>query len=324
MGIEQDKPVADSSIELPHNIDLPDLRLPRAFTAWTNFKTNHQPQITAIGILPLEQVIALGDELSISVSQAIGMESVTDQPRGIDKEKILVLSKYFSGGGNRTVFMRHGEQSPPEWVYSIPNPALRKIRMMQNPFNREDLLTNGGLVEVFLSALSLLYLKDSTGRKVHILSSENSRAKEVGEIFSTVIPDATFFIHEGLSCIIYRDERDQPPVNIEDLLTKLPSGMMPWDPNLVDRWCKRTRSGLRQSQMITNTVKDLVEANKGEGNSLYMVLTHTQQLAEVLRLVGRLEDPFIRFPELSMIVLRNRGDLIILPKSVIYEAADKI
>lgn len=41
MGIEQGTPVAGFTIDLPHNIDLPDLRLPRAFRAWTDFKTKH-------------------------------------------------------------------------------------------------------------------------------------------------------------------------------------------------------------------------------------------------------------------------------------------
>lgn len=53
MEIEQDTPVLSSSIDynLLSDIDLPDLRLHRAFKVWDEFKTIHQQQITETAIL---------------------------------------------------------------------------------------------------------------------------------------------------------------------------------------------------------------------------------------------------------------------------------
>lgn len=84
--------------------------------------------------------------------------------------------------------------------------------------------------------------------------------------------------------------------------------MMPWNPQLVDKLCKRPKSGLSQSESIINTMGGLVDyADRKNGNKLAIVVTHTQQIAEVLREIGKLDDPAIRFSELSMLVLRNSG-----------------
>lgn len=317
MGIEQGTPVVNSSADLPLHKDLIDLRLPRAFRAWTDFQIKHIQQIAGIGTLKLEEIVSLGDELSASISQAIGINAI-EPTSHISRDKIIRLASSISGKGNRIIFMRHGEQSSPEWIFSIPNPGLRKIRMMQNPFNEEDLLTNRGLVDVFTTAFILLYVKETAGRKVRVLSSENKRAVEVAEIISTIIPDATYAKSEGLSCITYRDERDDPPVSLEDILADLPSGFMPWEPTLVDKLCKDTKGGVKQSAVIVGTISDLMTlGTDGEGNELYVVLTHNQQLAEVLREVGKLDDPAMRFPELTMLVLGDINDCLVLEGGIL-------
>lgn len=317
MGIEQGTPVAGSSIDLLHNIDLPDLRLPKAFKAWIEFQIKHTQQIAGIGTLKLEEIVSLGDELSTSISQAIGINAV-DPTSHISQDKIIRLASSISGKGNRIIFMRHGEQSPPEWVFSIPNPGLRKIRMMQNPFNRDDLLTNQGLVNVFVTAFGLFYVTQATGKNLHVLSSENSRAREVAEVVCAVVPNTTFSTHEGLTSIIYKDERDDPPADVEELLREIPTGFMPWDPQLIDKWSKAAKNSVKPSEAITQTIKDLIQrGTEAEGADLFLVLTHTQQLAEVLRLRGRLEDPSIRFSELTMFVLGDINDCLVLERGVL-------
>lgn len=319
MGPEQVKLVAGFSIDLPHNIDLPDLRLPRAFKVWTDFKHDHQQQIKAIGTLQFEEVASLANELSVLMGQAVGIETKTNSG-SLNKDKISRLTESISGEGNRIIFMRHGEQSPPEWISSIPDPALKKIRMMQNPFNREDSLTNRGFVDVFTTAFGLLYLQKNTGRSLHILSSENTRAKEVAEIVSVVIPGATFATEEGLNSISYRDEYDNPPLTLEQLLAELPSGSMPWDSVLVDRLCKRTRSGISQADVIISIVADLMrKGTTEEGNVLTVVFTHTQQLAEVLRFMGGLQNPNVHFPELTMLACGKNDTCQILPRGVLTD-----
>ncbi len=54
-----------------------------------------------------------------------------------------------------------------------------------------------------------------------------------------------------------------------------------------------------------------------EGNDLYVVLTHSQQLAEVLRFAGKLKDISVRFPELTMIAMNNPADVLILNEGVL-------
>ncbi len=320
MGIEQVTLALDSSICLPQYKDFSDLRLPRAFRTWTDFKANHPLEIAGIGTLPPYRIMILAYELSNLISKAINIDVEGNNTDYVEKAKLVQLRDIVLGEGNRIIFMRHGEQSPHEWISSIPDPAIRKIRMMQNPFNKEDSLTNRGFVDAFTTAFSLLYLQENTRRRLHILYSENTRAKEVAEIVSIVIPGSTFAAEEGLNSISYRDEYDDPPLALEQLLEELPSGAMPWDPELVDRLCKRTRSGLSQSEVIINIVADLMKKGTAEeGNDLIVVFTHTQQLAEVLRSTDRLQDPNMRFPELTMFAFGKDCAFQILPRGVLTD-----
>lgn len=321
MGIERVVPVSNYFIDLSARVDLPDPRLPRAFNSWIQFSQNHGQQIEKIGLLKPQEVVFLAQELSSSISNAIGIGVPSGSLSPVSEQKIVQLTDRISGTGNRIIFMRHGEQSPPEWIFSLTNPALQKIRMMRNPFNMQDLLTNNGLVDVFVTALALLHVQSTTGKRTRIFSSENLRAKEAAYIISTVISGSTVSALEGLNCITYKDEIDQPPVTEEDLLTDLPLGMMPWNPQLVDKLCKRPKSGLSQSESIINTIGSLVEySDRKNGNKLAIVLTHNQQIAEVLREAGKLDDPAVRFPELTMVVLKDKQEPIILQKGVLSEA----
>lgn len=317
MGIEQGAPVAGLVIDLPPNIDLPDLRLPRAFRVWTDFRLIHSQQVASIGSLQPRAVVRLLGGLSDSIGQEIGVGAGSE----VSEDKIIQLTNIISGQGNRVIFMRHGEQKPPDWIDSIPDPKLRKIRMMQDPFNREDLLTDRGLQDVFVTAFALFYVAQATGKRVHIFSSENTRAKEVAEIVQVIVPDSTLAIHDGLNCITYKDENDQPPAKAEELLEALPLGFMPWEPELVDRWCKAAKNGTKQSAAITEEVEGLINLGIGQGNELFLVLTHSQQLAEVLRVAGKLRNPGVRFPELTMIVEGDRSNLTIFPRGVLSEVA---
>ncbi|MBI4035572.1 hypothetical protein HY383_01360 [Candidatus Daviesbacteria bacterium] len=317
MGKEQGTPVSGSIIDLPPIADLHDPRLPRVFKGWTDFSLNHAQQLSKIGTAQPGQVASLAQELSNTISKVIGVENERSSFSSISEEKVVQLTDIVSGEGNRIIFMRHGEQSPPEWITSLTDPALRKIRMMRDPFNKQDLLTNNGLVDVFVTALALLHVQVLTGRRARIFSSENLRAKEAAYIISTVISGSSVSTLEGLNSITYKDEIDQPSVTEEDLLTDLPSGMMPWDPQLVDKLCKRPKSGMSQSEAIINTIGGLVEyANRKNGNKLAIVVTHSQQIAEVLKETGKLDDPAKRFPELTMMVVRN-GNLTILSTGVL-------
>lgn len=227
MGREQGALVPRSNFELPPITDLHDPRLPKAFKSWTEFSLNHAQQLSKIGTMQPRQVVSLAQELSSTLSKAIGVENERSDFSLISEEKVVQLTNIIVGEGNRVIFMRHGEQSPPEWIFSLADPALRKIRMMRDPFNRQDLLTNSGLVDVFVTALALLYVQALTGKRPQIFSSENIRAKEVAYIISTIISGSVVSTLEGLNCITYKDEIDQPPVTEEDLLTDLPSGVMP-------------------------------------------------------------------------------------------------
>lgn len=317
MGREQDTLISGSIINLPPLADLHDPRLPRAFKGWTEFSLNHAQQLSEIGIMKPRQVVDLAQEFSSTISKAIGVGIERSGLASISENKLVQLTDIVSGTGNRVIFMRHGEQSPPEWISSLTNPVLKKIRMMRDPFNRQDLLTNNGLVDVFVTALALLHVQVLTGRRTRIFSSENVRAKEAAYIISVVIPGSVVSPLEGLNCIIYKDEIDHPPVTEEDLMNDLPLGTMPWNPQLVDKLCKSPKSGMSQSEAIINTIGGLVEyADRKNGNKLAIVVTHNQQIAEVLKQVGKLEDPSIRFPELTMVVLNNTG-LAILPRGVL-------
>lgn len=324
MGREQDTLVSGSIINLPPLVDLHDPRLPGAFKGWTDFSLNHARQLSGIGIMKPRQVVDLAQEFSGTISKAIGVGIERSGLASISEDKLVQLTNIVSGTGNRVIFMRHGEQSPPEWISSLANPALQKIRMMRDLFNRQDFLTNNGLIDVFVTALALLHVQTSTGKRTRIYSSENIRAKKTAYIISTVISGSTVSTLEGLNCVTYKDEVDQPPVTEEDLLTDLPLGTMPWSPQLVDKLCKRPKSGMSQSEAIINTIGGLVEyADRKNGNKLAIVVTHNQQVAEVLREAGKLEDSAVRFPELTMLIAQNKNDLFVLEKGVLSERSSR-
>lgn len=92
---------------------LPDPRLCRAFQDWEGFKFLHFDQIKNIGILPSSEVAQLTHSLSSSVMESLGINAY-DEPIGASKRKIGQLVSAVEGEGNRIIFMRHGEQSPPE------------------------------------------------------------------------------------------------------------------------------------------------------------------------------------------------------------------
>ncbi len=321
MGKEQDTLVSSSIIDLPPIADLTDPRLPRAFNSWTQFRLNHAQQFKEIGTIHPAEVILLAKEFSSAISEAIGVGSEKSCPgSSLSEEKLASLTNIISGDGNKAIFMRHGEQSPPEWISSLTDPALQKIRMMRDPFNRHDLLTNNSLVDVFVTALALLHIQALTGKRTRIFSSENLRAKEAAYIISVVISGSELATLEGLNCISYKNELDQPPVTEEDLLTDLPSGMMPWNPRLVDKLCKKSKSGIGPSEAIISTIGGLLDyVDRENGNKLAIVLTHTQQIAEVLRVSGRLNDSSDRFPELTMIAVRKANELLVLRRGLLTE-----
>lgn len=319
MGIEQGTLAPGSTIELPPDLDLPDLRLPRAFQTWTNFRTTHYQQISRIGALPAEEDVALAGELSDEVSQAIGVDRANSSLDMLDRNKFTQLVDFVSGGGNKVIFMRHGEQNVPEGVIPNMHPALKKIRMMQDPSNMGDAITNESMTEAFALGLALMYVQAKTSKRIKVYTSENMRALEISRIISAMASNAACIADEGLNCIVYKNEQDQPPVTTEQLMKALPSGTMPWDRVMVDQWCKSARNGRKQSEVITETIQRLLEeGTKPEGDELLVVLTHTQQLAEVLRLTGKLTDPYARFPEFTMIAVDGSSS-VIFPRGVLSE-----
>lgn len=302
--------------ELPPKIDPQDPRLSRAFGTWEGFKLAHAQQIASLGTMSIRDTSLLVAEFSALISLNVGLKP---EPRGIlDVKKTADLHQLLTETGDKVIFMRHGEQSPPEWIASIQDPVIRKIRMMQNPFNRDDCLTNRGFVDVFATAFGLFYLQQVTQRNIQIISSENRRAKEAGEIMVNIIPGSTVSVLAGLDSISYKDESDLPPVSLEELMTDLPSGHMPWIPELVDKLCRVPQGGEKQSDLIIQAVDDLLCLDSPPGSrNLLIALTHSQQLAEVLRRVKNLTDPAIRFPELTMIAYEGQNQLHISPRGVL-------
>lgn len=308
--------------EAPQTTETIDLRLFSAFKVWGEFKAQHQQELATIKSLEPHQVTSLANNLADSVYKAIGFDPGESGVSRVSKNKLTKLVNAASPQGNTTIFVRHAEQSPPEWVFSIPRQDIRKIRMMQNPFNNEDLITNKAVAEAFSTGFSLHYLKAVTGKNLRIVSSENMRALEIAKVISHMVEDTTIRTDAGLTCITYKDERDEPSVTFDQLLADLPSGFMPWVPELVDKWCKETKGGKKPSQAIVESVGELyTEGLDSSGNDIIIALTHSQQLGEVLSLAGKLNDPGARFPELSMFVV-NENSPTILRRGILQEETE--
>lgn len=323
MGIEQGILVPSSNFELSPNIDFPDPRLSKTFKAWDRFKLTHPRQVASLGTLPIRHVALLAAELSKTISEAVGLSRPgTGVGVALDFKKISDLCQFLNAEGDRVMFMRHGEQNPPGRIASIEDPVIRKIRMMQNPFNSDDSLTNRGFVDVFATAFGLLYLAQATQRNVQVVSSENRRAREVGEIVVNMIPGSTFSVAEGLDSISYKDENDKPPVSLEQLMADLPTGHMPWIPEIVDRLCRVPQRGGKQSDLIIQTIADLLSLGSSpKGRNLLIALTHSQQIAEVSRVTNASHDLSARYPELSMVTVDEGNMVQVFPKGILVETS---
>ncbi|KKS03827.1 hypothetical protein A2W45_02335 [Candidatus Curtissbacteria bacterium RIFCSPHIGHO2_12_41_11] len=299
--------------------ELLDLRLYSAFNALREFKDRNVLDLLHLGELDATKAASLANELAISIFQSLKIEPNGQTPDQVKPEKIEQLTSATQSLGNKLIVIRHAEQSPPEWVFTIPRADLRKIRMMQNPFNRMDLITNKSLAEVFATGFILCYLSARTGKDIKIFSSENARAFEIARVIKQMAPNSTIVIDEGLTCITYKDEGDDPCVTVEQILADVPSGFMPWEPKLIDKLCKPTRNGQRPSKTIEDSISYLYnQKDDPTGNSLFIALTHSQQLSEVLNKAKELADPSTRLPEMSMIAI-GCDNFLILERGVLGE-----
>lgn len=324
MPTERDGAPSLRSADLLRSRDhVDDLRLHRALKVWQEFRLEYSPEIENIGSLNSIRVAQLANHLGHSIYETLGVESEDQRLEPVSPNKLEELAVSIEGEGSKLIAIRHAEQSPPEWIFTIPRTDFRKIRMMQNPFNQHDLISNRGMAEVFSVGFGLLYLKERTGKSVEISSSGNLRALEAADIFSTMLGDIPYQIDEGLSCISYKDESDTPSVTVEQILKALPTGYMPWIPELVDELCKENVRGQKPSAGIISSVGQLFEQGaKGDENKLIVALTHSQQLCEVQRLAGQLSDSAVRYPELSMLVV-NGGQFKAFPSGVLGRSPEQ-
>lgn len=285
--------------------DLSDLRLRPAVQVWEDFRNSNIETILNIGNLSSNEVGSLARRVTSQIEEAIGMARPGN---GVGSElsasKLDAARDYLDIPGDRTIFMRHGEQSPYQWISEYSDPTVRKIRMMQNPYNSADPLTNRGFIDVFATAVGLLHLQKASGRVLTILSSGYRRADEVGRIITEVVPGTSFAHKPGLESISYKSEQDDPTMTLERLYRELPQGgHMPWEPALVEKYCRRTSLGGSPSQAVKGVVAEIISDEKPKGNQLTIAVTHSQQIAEVLRIRGVMPNTSIRFPELSMIAI---------------------
>ena len=299
-----------------------DLRVFRASRVFQEFTLRNREDLSRLGQLDATQAANLANELALSVFQSLNLEKQDQSlPDQVNPEKVEQLTQVVQGDGTRLVVIRHAEQSPPEFIYSIPRTDLRKIRMMQNPFNQQDLITNKSFAESYATSLIIAYVAQRTGKEVRIYSSENMRALEIAKLISQMTQGA-IAVDEGLSCITYKDEHDNPSVTLEQILAEIPSGFMPWNPELVDKLCKPTKSGGKPSEAIIRSLQNLFNQKSDDSNVLIVALTHSQQMAEALSLAGLLTDHTVRLSELSMVALGGVQDHI-FERGILREAKQK-
>ena len=162
-----------------------DLRVFRASRVFQEFTLRNREDLSRLGQLDATQAANLANELALSVFQSLNLEKQDQSlPDQVNPEKVEQLTQVVQGDGTRLVVIRHAEQSPPEFIYSIPRTDLRKIRMMQNPFNQQDLITNKSFAESYATSLIIAYVAQRTGKEVRIYSSENMRALEIAKLIS--------------------------------------------------------------------------------------------------------------------------------------------
>lgn len=285
--------------------DLSDLRLRPAVQVWEDFRNTNIETILNIGKLNSKEVASLAKKVTAQIEEAIGMAR-PGQGMGseLSPSKLDAAKSYLEIPGDRIIFMRHGEQSPYQWISDYTDLTVRKIRMMQNPYNSNDPLTNRGFIDVFATAVGMLHLQRASGRVVTVLSSGYRRADEVGRIITEVVPGTAFGHNEGLESISYKSEQDDPSMTLARLYRELPpGGHMPWDPALVERYCRRTATGGSPSEAVKQVVANILRGENSDGNRLTIAVTHSQQIAEVLRVKGVMPNPSVRFSELTMIAI---------------------
>lgn len=220
------KPVlTETEILLKH-----DPRLARAINAAAAFfSENTFPPIESF-----EQRAVYYNDLQKHVAEVLGIPDT--KLREITQVGVELLDSTAVLPGGLAIIFRHGEQKHDEpareFDDGVSPEARKKIRMMQQPFNKDDLLTDKSIAETIGTAAAIQDALSRAGRTVEeIESSSNARALSVAWLMSRMLSVPVKPVR-ALDCIDYPS--DLPDVQIQEQLRST-KGAIGWDRDDVDR-----------------------------------------------------------------------------------------
>lgn len=216
----------------------------------------------------VERIARLANIVQLKANHG-GLREQATMLREVDPQPVANALEALTGEGGRVVMMRHGGQTVNPQV-ALMSDDLKKIRMMQLPFNMFDPLSAHSRAEAFGTAIPLRVAQERTGKTLEIRTSENARALQLAVLIARIANAGSFLIDRRLTCVNYRSIG----VSDEQLLQWLAEskGSLPWKPEIVNRVC-----GEGTFEKIVRDVDRVITEGIANPNKIVLCITHTQQ-----------------------------------------------
>jgi len=241
-----------------------------------------------------DHVVAQANRVQAEILSALPASDAKVRP--IDGEKAAVLEEYIAENNGGLIVMRHGIQYVEDDTRKVLIDPVRKIRLMQMPFNHQDPADAQSLAEAAGLALVLNFISREHNIPIDIRTSQNTRAADIAAILSVV---NGFQVAEDsrLTCVNYPSDRTDE--ELERLLGENSGGALVFKREILDAVC-----GEGTYDRLTDDVNSLVTQYRN-GGKLVIALTHTPQTNAADVMAG---DAPVRMPELGFrIFTRNRS-----------------
>lgn len=236
--------------------------------------------------LGLEDVIALAEQVNQSVHESLPNANLV--PRSIDSETVLGLADIVGSSKGGLIIMRHGVQSIPDQERQQLVDPLRKIRLMQMPYNYDDPATAQSVAEASSLAIILMHMSKVNDISVEIKTSANRRAAEIGAVLS-VSNQFNVSVDDRLTCVNYPTDKTDEELDL--LLGSENKGALTWERQRIDGVC-----GEGTYDSISANIRSLINEYRDKPQ-LTVCVTHTPQTnaSDILA-----HDTPVRMPELGM------------------------
>lgn len=226
-----------------------------------------------------------------------------EQARDIKPGKVRALSDFIEMNNGGLIIMRHGRQFIEDEQRKLLTGSMRKINLMQLPFNDEDPADAQSLSEAAGLSIALKSILRDFELPIRMISSRNARAADIAAVIC-VANNADIQIDDRLTCVNYPS--DIPAEQLVRLIGENNNGALTWNKEIIDPVC-----GEGTFDKITSDVSELI-AETSNFTGLTVCITHTPQMNAADLIASN--SP-VRVPELGFRIF-GRNQSLQFPNSI--------